>query len=527
MEQGLLALILHAHLPFIRHPEYPEFLEEDWLFEAISETYIPLLTMLEGLAIDGVSARITLGMTPPLCEMLADPLLQDRYSNHLTRLLELCEKEVERTRHQPEMNQSAKMYLGHFRTAFEVFENRYKRNLIVGFRALQEARTIEIITSGATHGFLPLISQPNARRAQIVVGRNNYEKHFGRQPRGIWLPECAYETGMDRLLADAGIKFFIVDAHAIMFGNPQPRRGIYAPVITPSGVAAFARDVETSEQVWSSEIGYPGDPDYREFYRDLGFDGDYNYVKPYLHSDGVRRNLGIKYYRVTGKVDLGSKLPYVPDWATNKAAIHAGNFMYNRQGQARHLNSVLGRKPLIVSPYDAELFGHWWFEGPQFLNFLVRKIHFDQSDVRLATPMDYLEEFPDNQHQQPASSSWGAEGYYRVWINGTTDWMYLHQHVAEERMVELAKSHPVSEGLTRRALNQAARELLLAESSDWAFIITTGTSVQYATKRFRDHIARFNKLNTMIQSNSIDAEWLATIESQDTIFQEIDYLVYA
>jgi 1,4-alpha-glucan branching enzyme len=182
---------------------------------------------------------------------------------------------------------------------------------------------------------------------------------------------------------------------------------------------------------------------------------------------------------------------------------------------------------LIVSPYDAELFGHWWFEGPQFLNFLTRKMHFDQSDVRLATPLDYLEEYPDNQHQQPASSSWGAEGYYRVWINGTTDWMYLHQHVAEERMVELAKSHPVSEGLTQRALNQAARELLLAESSDWAFIITTGTSVQYATKRFRDHIARFNKLNGMIQSNSIDPEWLTTIESQDTIFQEIDYRVYA
>ena len=123
-------------------------------------------------------------------------------------------------------------------------------------------------------------------------------------------------------------------------------------MITPAGVAAFARDVETSEQVWSAEIGYPGDPDYREFYRDLGYDGDYEYVKPYLHSDGVRRNLGIKYFRVTGKVDLGAKQPYVPSWATHKAALHAGNFMFNRQAQVRHLNPVLGRKPLIVSPYE-------------------------------------------------------------------------------------------------------------------------------------------------------------------------------
>ncbi|HEV8488122.1 MAG TPA: 1,4-alpha-glucan branching protein domain-containing protein [Blastocatellia bacterium] len=523
MEQGLLAIILHAHLPFVRHPEYPEFLEEDWLFEAISETYIPLLNVFEGLALDGVQARVTLGLTPPLCEMLADPMLQQRYLAHVTRLVELCEREVLRTRNHPAMNETARMYLTHFGNARHLFENRYGRNLIAGFHALQEAGAIEIITSGATHGFLPLIANKEARRAQIEVGRRNYWKHFGRAPRGIWLPECAYAAGIDELLRDAGLKFFICDAHAIMFGRPQPRRGIYAPVITRAGVAAFGRDVETSEQVWSSVIGYPGDYDYREFYRDLGFDGDYDYVRPYLHSDGVRRNIGIKYYRVTGKVDLGAKEPYVPAWATQKAAEHAGNFLANRQAQAQHLNSILGRKPLIVSPYDAELFGHWWFEGPQFLNYLIRKAHFDQSEVRLATPIDYLDEYPQNQSQEPAASSWGAEGYYRVWVNGENDWIYLHQHVAEDRMVELTREHPQSDGLLRRALNQAARELLLAESSDWAFIITTATSVQYAIKRFRDHIHRFTRLYEMIKRGEIDQQWLTDVESRDTIFQEMDY----
>jgi len=527
MEQGLLSLVLHAHLPFVRHPEYPEFLEEDWLFEAISETYIPLLNTFEWLMADGVRPRITIGLTPPLCEMLIDPLLQDRYVKHVSRLIELCEKEVSRTRHQPEMNETAHMYLRRFSQALDVFENRHHRNLVSGFRALQDADAIEIITSGATHGFLPLITDSTARRAQVVVGRNNYEKHFGRPPHGIWLPECAYQPGIDALLAEQGLRFFIVDAHAIMFGTPQPRRGIYAPIITPAGAAAFGRDVETSEQVWSADIGYPGDPDYREFYRDLGYDGDYNYIRPYLHEDGVRRNIGIKYFSVTGKVGLGEKRPYVPSWATNKAAIHAGNFMFNRQGQVRHLNSTLGRKPIIVSPYDAELFGHWWFEGPQFLNFLIRKIHFDQDEITLATPSDYLGRYENNQKQQLAPSSWGAEGYYRVWLNGETDWMYLHQHVAEERMVELARDNVEPDEWTRRALNQAARELLLAESSDWAFIITTGTSVQYAVKRFRDHIARFNRLYDTIKRNQIDQGWLADIESKDTIFQEIDYRVYA
>jgi 1,4-alpha-glucan branching enzyme len=186
----------------------------------------------------------------------------------------------------------------------------------------------------------------------------------------------------------------------------------------------------------------------------------------------------------------------------------------------------LDRKPIIVSPYDAELFGHWWFEGPQFLNFLFRQIHFDQDEIRLATPLDYLAEYPDNQRQELSSSSWGAEGYYRVWINGENEWMYMHQHVAEDRMVELAREYPNADGLLLRALNQAARELLLAESSDWAFIITTATSVQYAKKRFRDHIHRFTRLYEMIKRNEIDAEWLADVEWKDAIFQEIDYRVY-
>ncbi|MCI0490771.1 MAG: DUF1957 domain-containing protein [Blastocatellia bacterium] len=527
MEQGLLAIILHAHLPFVRHPEHAQFLEEQWLFEAISETYIPLLEVFENLANDGVEARVTVGLTPTLCEMLSDAFLQERYLGHVSRLVELSEKEVERTRHDPSMNRTARMYLDHFTSARDLFENRYRRNLLSAWRALQEAACIDILTSGATHAFLPLITRREARRAQIETGRRNYIKHFGRAPRGIWLPECAYEAGIDELLKEEELSFFITDAHAVMFGSPRPRSGIYAPVITPSGVAAFGRDVETSRQVWSASEGYPGDGDYREFYRDLGFDGPYDYVKPYLLGDGVRRNLGIKYHRVTGRVDLGEKQLYVPEWAANKAAVHADHFVTSRREQARDLNSVLSHKPLIVSPYDAELFGHWWFEGVQFLRHVIRKIHFDQSDVRLVTPMDYLAEQPENQQQQPAASSWGAEGYYRVWLNTETEWMYRHQHIAEDRMIELARAYPAAEDLTKRALNQAARELLLAESSDWAFIITTGTAVEYAKKRFRDHIHRFNRLYEMIRRNEIDPEWLGEVETRDTIFQEIDYRVYA
>ncbi|MBL8196237.1 MAG: DUF1957 domain-containing protein, partial [Blastocatellia bacterium] len=378
MEAGYLALILHAHLPFVRHPEYPEFLEEDWLYEAITETYIPLLFLFENLVKEGVKFRVTMTLTPSLCEMLADPLLQSRYSERIAKLVKLTTSELERTKDTPYF-EAAKLHHEHFVAAQKLFNEKYHGNLIAGFRNLQDEGVLEIITCAATHGFLPLMSNDAVRRAQIHIGCRNYAKHFGRWPRGIWLPECAYQPGVDKLLAEAGLKFFIVDSHSIMFGDPRPRRGIFAPVLTPSGVAAFARDVETSEQVWSADIGYPGHPNYREFYRDLGWDAQEEYIKPFLHSDGKRRNLGIKYFRVTGKVELHEKQPYVPDWARETTINHANHFILSRLAQVRQLKQMIGRNPIVVSPYDAELFGHWWFEGPQFLSFLIKKIHYEQN----------------------------------------------------------------------------------------------------------------------------------------------------
>lgn len=527
MAIGYLSLVLHAHLPFVRHPEHPDFLEEDWLYEAISETYIPLLIVFNTLRREGVYFRLTMSMTPPLCEMLIDPLLQERYAHHLDKLCELAEKEVERTaKEAPASHSAARMYWRHFNECRDVYA-ACGRDLIRAFRELQDAGYLEIITCCATHGLLPLMSCDEVKRAQIHIARANYIKHFGRPPRGIWLAECAFNPGDDRFLREAGIEFFLVDTHAILYGTPRPRRGIYAPVVTPEGVAVFARDTETSEQVWSSDVGYPGDPLYREFYRDLGYDAlDYDYIRPYLHRDGVRRNIGIKYHRITGKVPLHEKELYVPEWARERAALHAGNFISGRQAQARYLSDQLERPPIIIAPYDAELFGHWWFEGPQFIYFLCKKLHYDQDEIELISPADYLQIFSENQPQTLSVSSWGAEGYYRVWLNRQTDWMYLHQQVAEMRMVELATRFPIADELLKRALNQAARELMLAQSSDWAFIITTGTVVQYAVKRFKDHIHRFIRLYEMITSGAIDEVWLIDVESKDTIFQEIDYRIY-
>lgn len=526
MEKGYLALVLHSHLPFVRHPEHDQFLEEDWLYEAITETYIPIINCFDGLVNDGIDFRITMSLTPTLIAMLSDPLLQQRYVRHIGKLIELAEKEINRTQNQPEFNPLAHMYRDMFRTSLYVFERKYGRNLVAAFKKFQDLGKLEIITCAATHGFLPLMQNQNAVRAQIMVAVEHHTKHLGRPPQGIWLPECGYYPGLDEILKEAGIRFFFTDSHGLFHASPRPKYGVYAPVYCPSGTAAFARDIESSKQVWSSIEGYPGDYNYRDFYRDIGFDLDYDYVKPYLHDDGARVNLGIKYYKITGTTN--HKEPYIRHWAREKAAEHAGNFMFNREKQVEWLSGMFrDRKPIVVAPYDAELYGHWWFEGPDWLNVLLRKITCDQQTIRLITPSEYLKENPRCQKTTPSFSSWGYKGYAEVWLDGSNDWIYRHLHKAADRMVELARAFPGAQGLLRRALNQAAREVLLAQSSDWAFILKTGSHVEYAVKRTKDHILRFTRLYDDITGNRIDEGWLGDIEYKDNIFPEIDYGVYA
>jgi 1,4-alpha-glucan branching enzyme len=523
---GYVSIHLHAHLPFVRHPEFEDFLEEDWLYEAISETYLPLLKVFDRATDEGIPFRFSMTMSPPLVAMLRDELLMSRYSARLDKLCELTDKEVHRTRGDPTFHGLALHYQREFRELRQLFNDRYRRDLVGAFKRLEDEGRLELLTCGATHGFLPLMQMyPEAVRAQVAVAVAHHRRHFGRDPSGIWLPECGYFPGADAYLAEQNIRFFFVDTHGITDATPRPRWGVYAPIYTPSGPAAFARDPESSMQVWSAESGYPGDPDYREFYRDVGWDLEFDYVRDYVQPTGARKNVGIKYYRITGRT--AHKQPYDPARAAERAALHAGNFMFNRERQIEHLASRMGgTRPIVVSPYDAELYGHWWYEGPMFLDYLLRKVAYDQKTIRLATPGEYLRENPEQQVATPPLCSWGAGGYAGVWLDGSNDWIYRHLHKAAERMIGLAREYREPDAVTRRALNQAARELLLAQSSDWAFIMKTGTMVEYAIRRTKEHLLRFTRLHDQIRSGQIDQAWLAHVETKDNLFPEIDYAVY-
>jgi len=525
MSLGYLALVLHAHLPFVRHPEDDDFLEEDWLYEAITESYIPLLWTMEGLAADGVDFRLTMSLTPTLVAMLNDELLRQRYERRLDRLCELAEKEVERTRHLSDFHDNAVFYRDRFRAAREDYCNRWKRDLVGAFARLQQSGQLEIMATAATHGFLPLLrANPAAARAQVFVGARDYAETFGRAPRGVWLPECGFYPGLDDTLKEAGLRYFFVESDGIHHAADRAKFGVHAPLYCPSGVAAFGRDPEASRQVWSASEGYPGDHDYRDFYRDIGHDLDFDYIKPYLHGDGRRVNTGIKYHRVTGRTDC--KEPYARQRALDKAAQHAAHFVESRRRQMEGLRAAMGRKPVVVAPYDAELFGHWWFEGPVWLNYLCRQIAADGNNLKLVAAPEYLAEYPVNQAAMPAASSWGYKGYNEVWLNASNDWIYRHLHAAADHMSELAERFPDAGAAARRALNQAARELLLAQSSDWAFIMTRGSMAPYAVRRTKEHLLRFRQFYDMLTENRVHESWLGELESKDNIFPRLDYRVY-
>jgi 1,4-alpha-glucan branching enzyme len=518
-------LVLHAHLPFVRHPEHEKFLEENWLFEAITETYVPLIQIMDGWLRDGMDTRLTMSLSPTLCSMLLDPLLQDRYLRHLETLIELAEKEVHRTHWDQVLQPLARMYHQRFLGVRETWL-AYGRNLVGAFRKFQEQGKLEIITTAATHALLPLLADhPSSIRAQILVARDHYRACFGCEPRGIWLPECAYVDGVENILQEANIRWFIIDTHGILHARPRPRYGVFAPIFTPNCIAAFGRDLDSAKQVWSKHEGYPGDVHYRDFYRDIGFDLDFDYVKPHLPDVNQRGFTGIKYHRITGGAP--EKQVYDRNAALETAAGHAGHFLGARMEQVQRLGSIMDRPPLVLSPYDAELFGHWWYEGPEFLDYFIRKAYYDQQVFSLVTPHEYLCKNPTQQVAKPAASSWGAEGYWSVWLNETNEWIYPHLRVAQERMTQLARRFPKADGLQLRALKQAGRELLLAQSSDWPFILRTGTSPDYARKRVKDHILRFIALHEQLTSTTIDENWLTRVEWMDNIFPDLNYRYWA
>lgn len=516
--KGLLILHLHAHLPYLRRRVsygtsgvwHPLGFPEEWYHEAVRETYVPLLLIMERLRKEGVDFRLSIDISPTLSNMMRCSMLQEEFLRYMDAHISLARLEIERTRrHAPQFHDTAWMHLERFIDVRNCFL-RYNCDLTRAFKEFQDQGYLEISTCAATHGFLPFYTMtPEGLRHQIQVAVKDYENTFERKPNGIWLPECAYTPGIEQVLEEAGLHYFFSESHAVLIGDSPSAFGTHAPVfLKGSNVACFARDPETGKQVWSGDEGYPGDPDYLEFHIKGG---------------------PLKYNRITSR-SSDHKEPYIRTRALERAAQHAQHFMEARNFKFNYIQNWFWKKPLVVAMYDAELFGHHWYEGPEFLYFLLKKLYYDQNETELITPTAYLRRYPRNQDMHISPSSWGDKGTFDKWMYGSVSWMYRHAHEALrefEAMVQDLKTRydepHETVALRKRIVKQAAREALQAMNSDIAFVISNGHFVENMKELFFNFLERFWKLHSMYwnftEERDLEAK-LSRMELENPIFAE-------
>jgi len=548
-ELGAFTFVLHTHLPYARLAgRWPH--GEEWLHEAATETYLPLLVTLYDLRSRQVPFKLTMSFTPVLCEQLADPTVLEHLEAYLNVRVQAAESDMALYASQGgdqsgHLRHLAQWYRTWYDRSRQAFLQQFNRDILGAFRRLQDEGYLEIVTSA------------ESIHAQLKAAIAAHERHFGRRPRAIWLPECAYRPayvlddgrvrpGLETLLAEEGLTLFFSETHTITGGQPvgvasgdaigpygMVNRRYVVPVVPTlperatstyfpyevsesqagteaahgSGVRVIGRNTETGQQVWSSQIGYPGDLDYREFYKKSGASG-------------------INYWRVTGKtVDLGFKDLYHPEWASEKVEQHAEHFAHLVGDLLRDVKQRTDRYGMLLASYDTELFGHWWFEGVDWLGKVLEHLS-DSADVQMISPLTYLEQHPPQTTLHLPESSWGAGGAHFNWENSETRWMWPIIHEREAKMIALAQRFDAPSEDERTALNQAAREVMLMQSSDWQFLVTTGQAREYAIQRFSQHVERFDRLAKSLDAGTVDIAYAKELYNLDNIFPDIDYRWY-
>lgn len=524
MEPAYLALVLNAHLPFVRQPEYRRFLEERWYFEALSETYLPLLRLFRRLEAEEVPFKLTLSLSPTLCAMLGDEVLASRYLAFLDLQLGLARREVERVGRDPYFGPLARLYEDLYLQDREDFAGLYEKDILSAFDYFYKKGRVELITSAATHACLPIFRESKeAVAAQVETALVAHRKAFGKHPAGFWLPHLGWYPGVEEVLRAYNIQYTVVSTRGALLGTPTPSRGAFAPVQCPNGLNVFIREIAATDAVWSAEEGYPGNPLYRDFYRDIGFDLPLDYLGPFLEEASTRTYTGFKYWAVTGRTD--DKKPYNHAEALDQARRDAADYIAGRLRSAAEAAPLLDRPPLMVATYDAELFGHWWFEGSSWLEALFRQAAAEPG-LKLITLGEYCKLESEQEVSVPEFSSWGDGGYVEVWIDGANDWVYRHAFKAVERMSELAERFPDESGLRERILNQAAREVLLLMGSDWALLMRAGKSSGFARRQVEDAVTNFDRIYEMLSSNTVGTEWITKLEKRNNLFPEINYRMF-
>jgi 1,4-alpha-glucan branching enzyme len=520
-----VSLVLEAHLPFVREfsgeNDLSQSGKEGWFFEAVSETYLPLLAVLDRLDNDRIPFRLGLAFSPMLCQMLNDEHLMKKYLFYTDKQIEFGRRELERTAGQADFNKMAELQYNRMLENRIAFAERYGGNILKAFDRFRRKGKIEILAGSATHAFLPFISHnPESMQAQMEVPISGYRRFFGGSPQGFYLPEFGWTSALEPFLRAYNFSYTIVDSHGLLFGKPLPRKGSFYPVKTTNGTFILARDfyaVREIEQIASNEV-------YRDNGRDAGYELSSEIVNPFLSAEGERRGTGFKYWPLSGR---GQNTAYNPQAASDKVTEHARAFLENTTNRLEEAAKYMEEPPLSLYAHNADLFGRFWYEGPQFIEALFRMAA-GYRDLQFLCPGEYIykQQLSSFQVVTPEFSSWGSNGYAETWLDAGNDWVYRHLARSMERMTELAERFPDDTGLKERTLNQAAREILLAQSSDWPGLLYKQDSTEYARNQAENALRNFTTIYEALGSNYISTEWLTNLERRHNFFPNINYRVF-
>jgi 1,4-alpha-glucan branching enzyme len=505
---GAFTLVLHAHIPYVRAAgRWPH--GEEWVLEAATDTYIPLLRAFHDLAAASIPVALTFEITPVLAEQLADDDVRAHLDDYIADLHARAQADVSRFSRDGDSTREAvaRFYVEHYAGVQAAYRDRFGRDLIGAMRALQDGGGFELATSGATHGYLPLFERDSSIFAQIAQGMRTHERLFGRRAESFWLPECAYRPqmdgrpGLERFLADEGVRVFFADTHMLGEASPYAAHHVGA-----SRVAVLARNQTALRQAWS-KVGYPGDAVYREF-------------------TSRDSESGHRYWRITGAdTPLSEKALYDPAAASALAGEHARHFVSLVEQELSAYRASSGRYGVMTALYDAELFGHWWFEGVNWIEQVLRGLAASRV-VDLTGAARFVAEHPPEASIALRRGSWGVDGNDVTWQNGHTSWMWPIVDAAQRRIEPIVAAAGAVDQEMTDARRQLARELLLLESSDWPYLVTTGQAAAYAERRFTQHAERFDALAAMIESGAISASYVAGLAARDNPFPDIDITDY-
>ncbi|MDR1400505.1 MAG: DUF1957 domain-containing protein [Treponema sp.] len=537
MKRNAISIVLNVHLPFVREPKIPDAAEERWFFESLSETYLPLLEMFDRLDADHVPFRMALSISPILCHLCKDELLLKRYLDYTDRQIEFGADEIERTKGNEVLQHLAKRFYDTTLERHINFTERYEKNIIGVFDRYQRKGRLELLNTAATHAFLPFYtSWLEVIQAQFEVAVSSYRRCFSSREirrtdarsQGFWLPELGWTPELERFFRAYNFGYTIVDTHAFALSKPPAPYGSFYPARTPRGLLLLARDYYAHRDIVDSECGFLHDGVYRDNYEDVGYELPVDMVRPFTSADQARSATGYKYHALGYSASRkGSKPLYDPEKAAQKAREQAITFLDRRTMQFNLAAQFMDEPKISLCAYNADIFGRFWHEGTWFLEALFRE-GAKRETIQFMTPSEYLfrQNLMDIEVIMPEFSSEGVNGYAETWLDASNDWMYRHVARSLERMIELADRFPNESGIKERLLNQAAREILLVQTSDWAKMLYKKEATEYARTQIEMSLRNFTTIYEALASNYISTEWFTALERRHNIFPHINYRVF-